>query len=438
MRDKVFISHANPEDNLFAFWLATRLSLSGYDVWCDVNEFTGGEYMWDEIKNILENQTIKFIFVVSKHSIDKRGCLNELAKAIAVNSKYQNELKNFIIPIRLDDFNYLDSRPELISIFTIEFFKKWAKGLNELILKLEKENVYKKSKNDNQLWFRQFFSQYFDTALVEKEELISTNWFPIISSNVLMFAKTEPKILKEKLNSYPFPLVRQGDYLITLSDLNELQKVFPVLDFEIQSEFDFINSEGGISFRGEIISKDSPSRLYIELLNQAINKELGKRSNKYELSQNSCFYFTLKEVPSQSIKIEPYHKRPKKIIGNFRGNYWHSAISGFARLYPFKAVTLKSHILFSPDGNILFENNQRQHKMRRQISKNKFNNFWRDGLLNIIYYLSTDGRITLNIGNTIPLEISVKPLILSATVGLNEAKIKRIQSEEVEENLDEE
>lgn len=34
-RKLVSISHANPEDNEFVSWLATRLVASGYEVWAD-------------------------------------------------------------------------------------------------------------------------------------------------------------------------------------------------------------------------------------------------------------------------------------------------------------------------------------------------------------------------------------------------------------------
>src|SRR5271157_1238700 len=33
-RRLLFISHANPEDNAFATWLATQLAIAGYEVWC--------------------------------------------------------------------------------------------------------------------------------------------------------------------------------------------------------------------------------------------------------------------------------------------------------------------------------------------------------------------------------------------------------------------
>jgi hypothetical protein len=34
-RDTVFVTHAAPQDNEFALWLSSKLSLAGYKVWVD-------------------------------------------------------------------------------------------------------------------------------------------------------------------------------------------------------------------------------------------------------------------------------------------------------------------------------------------------------------------------------------------------------------------
>jgi len=36
MRNKIFISHATPDDNDFTKWLALKLIGLGYVVWCDI------------------------------------------------------------------------------------------------------------------------------------------------------------------------------------------------------------------------------------------------------------------------------------------------------------------------------------------------------------------------------------------------------------------
>jgi len=50
VRNMIFVSHANPEDNLFTRWLALRLAREGYPVWSDLTKLLGGEDFWRDIE----------------------------------------------------------------------------------------------------------------------------------------------------------------------------------------------------------------------------------------------------------------------------------------------------------------------------------------------------------------------------------------------------
>ena len=86
-RDTIFISHATPEDNEIAIWLASRLENAGYNVWIDKNELTGGEEFWDNIQYILTNKTVKFLSIISNSSINKQGVKDEISFALDVERK---------------------------------------------------------------------------------------------------------------------------------------------------------------------------------------------------------------------------------------------------------------------------------------------------------------------------------------------------------------
>lgn len=101
IRDVLFVSHANPEDNNFALWLALRLAAEGYPVWCDLTELLGGEDFWKEIENVLRERVIKFLFVTSHSSTQKDGVLQELTEAKEVAK--EGKLKDFVIPLHIDD-----------------------------------------------------------------------------------------------------------------------------------------------------------------------------------------------------------------------------------------------------------------------------------------------------------------------------------------------
>jgi TIR domain len=49
IRRLLFVSHATPQDSVFAKWLATQLAIAGYEVWCDVTKLLGGEKFWSDI-----------------------------------------------------------------------------------------------------------------------------------------------------------------------------------------------------------------------------------------------------------------------------------------------------------------------------------------------------------------------------------------------------
>ena len=58
-RRLVFISHANPQDNVITLWLATRLASAGYEVWSDLTKLIGGELFWDDIAEAIRVHSAK-------------------------------------------------------------------------------------------------------------------------------------------------------------------------------------------------------------------------------------------------------------------------------------------------------------------------------------------------------------------------------------------
>ena len=76
-RQMLFVSHANPEDNEFARWLALQLAREGYAVWCDLTKLLGGETFWRDIESSIRQRTAKFLYVLSHTSNVKDGLATE-------------------------------------------------------------------------------------------------------------------------------------------------------------------------------------------------------------------------------------------------------------------------------------------------------------------------------------------------------------------------
>ena len=93
-RSTIFISHANPEDNEFVRWLASKLTLAGYVVWCDLDRLKGGDIFWNEVESCLRNDTIRLVAVVSEASYTKSGVRNEWDLGITLDK----DIAGFVVP----------------------------------------------------------------------------------------------------------------------------------------------------------------------------------------------------------------------------------------------------------------------------------------------------------------------------------------------------
>lgn len=84
MRNLVFLNHATPEDNHFTAWLAAKLALAGYEVWCDFHRLRGGQDFWKVIEETIRNRTARFVTVMSRVGQTKSGVQSEISVALAV------------------------------------------------------------------------------------------------------------------------------------------------------------------------------------------------------------------------------------------------------------------------------------------------------------------------------------------------------------------
>ena len=126
-RDIIFLSHANPEDNQFTKWLATKVAQQGYSVFCDLIDFKGGEDFWRDAEVAIRSRAAKMVFVLSRASNVKQGPLNELR--VAANVARGDDIHDFIIPIGIDDLSPRDANIEISRLNIISAQQNWAAAL---------------------------------------------------------------------------------------------------------------------------------------------------------------------------------------------------------------------------------------------------------------------------------------------------------------------
>lgn len=122
--------------------------------------------------------------------------------ALAKEVAKQNQLDDFVIPLKIDDLPRSEINIELKRITFTSFEDGWAKGLNALLEKLETDDVPKRENYSPEAvasWWREHFSA--DQGLQQQNEEHLSNWFVIESPPAKLFFH----IFKPGISKMPSP-----------------------------------------------------------------------------------------------------------------------------------------------------------------------------------------------------------------------------------------
>jgi hypothetical protein len=416
-KTKIFIGHANPQDNEFTGWLQSRLINEGYEVESDLSMLIGGERdFWKNIQTTIGEESAKYLLVLSNDTFEKDGVIDEWEYAKSIEK--ENDLSDFIIPLRIDDVAY-NTRIGLNKRNIIKF-KIWSIGLKTLLRKLKKDNVPKVKTSGLSLSMNHWYRNRFTTShgIERKHEKFFSNRLKIegLPDTLYFFEYKNDTQAKKILDlESNIPIIRHDDYLITFQDkLEELHDHFglhvkPVNCIEIptQSIFEKYESQKFPQYQ-------DARRFLVRLLKETFHKALHKKGLlSYELSgRTKGFYYTDGFRENNKVFF-PYESKTKwrQLIGKQRESFWHYALSVQPILFPNTCYSLKAHIFFSDDGEIIWDSKSKLHTARRSKGKRMFNKEWRDLMLAFLFSLtSEDEKIHL------PLTLDEELVLLPTTM----------------------
>lgn len=432
-RRLIFISHATPQDNDIAIWLSARLAAAGYEVWSDVTKLIGGETHWDNIEAAIRLHSAKVVSILSKAAIVKRGFMAELSLGLAVEAKAS--LKDFVIPMRLDDLDYADFPTEIIRRNAIDLSGRWHEGLSKLLRKLEVDCVPRRrlmETNSVSEWASSFLNT--DGALVVRQEPVISNSLPVV---------TPPKsivISQRKVGStdvptceYPGPTEMRGDSAISFF---RLDRVDP-MRFGHVSEMDFQHflNDGGAN---RLNAKRSDIRNAVtKMMRYALDEKIRRFGlSQYRFSTGRLGHFLPYSESSSRYKFIGPTGVPgaRALFGRseVKKVYWHYA----PELYPVVTNSIdfyfKPHVIFSEDGITPIEDSSRSHRLRRSFCKSWWQDKWRDLMLAYLANLAEGGTtIRVPLSETASFELAACPDVYLCPVSADVPD--RITSEVIEE-----
>ncbi len=429
-KSKIFISHAAPEDNYFAGWLAAKLSLAGYDVWCDLDVLQGGEDFWKDIEKAIREETAKFVFVLSTTSMLKRGTLRELAIADKLNA-----VGDFIIPVRINEVSSSDLPGELIRLNYIDFCHGWADGLRNLLKRFEKERVIKVSTTDLNVvdfWLRAQAAK--DDIMTAREEGYWSNWFEINIPEFIYFHFPSPLALYN-LSMISYPAFPESNYIVSFACEKCVQQIHMDKSIKI-STATFLKEKGSQTLELGIV--EDANKKVIRLLNEAFSHFLvGRALKSYNMATDTIYYFSEgidNDNPQLKINLARYKRHSINLFGKSHGANWHFAIGGQAFLYPVTAFAIDYHVIFTSPKSGLPLDKATQHTYRRKLAW--YNKKWRDLLLGSFLWLGKENEndlFPIQVCEHQKIEFKLEPIMLQSQIGYFEpTKEDELDEQDVE------
>ncbi|WP_340067080.1 toll/interleukin-1 receptor domain-containing protein [Ascidiimonas aurantiaca] len=380
----LFISHAAPEDNYLAGWLASKLRLLGYEVWVDVKNLRAGSSFWNEIELKMRDDSIRFIALVSQTYIDKSRNRNTgVYSEVTLAKTLSKQIDKYILPIKIDDSSYDDFPLNILPLDTIDFSKNWGEGLQELTSELEEQGVEKGVSDDNVLkqWHEY---QKIQGKVIKRDEYYGSNWFRVTYPQTVFVYK----FLGEEKSLYkliPFPFVRDGDYILGFfldAGLDFKYSYSEAVETKDFGEFETITLGDGHEI------KDAPQKL-VRLLNYSINDHFEQLENFgcYRGSgKKKIFYPKYGEKKDAYISLKPFKKRGRRIYSKAGKQKWRFGLSFLFQLHPFPHLLTHYHLVVSDENGLL--DKDAQIKARRSIPKEWFNRDWYERILASLYLAS--------------------------------------------------
>lgn len=427
-RDTLFIGHANPEDNDFTLWLQAKLINEGYKAECDLSYLIGGEEdYWKNLQELLENNSIRYLLVLSNATFKKQGVIDEWEQVKVIGRKHK--IKDFIYILKIDDVPF-DVRIGVPTKNHFRFDNSWAYGLKKLFIKLHKDSIPKANNTPLSVegWSKNRYST--NQGVLEKRETYYSNWLDIkaLPEKIYFFKYynvTQAETVERGISG--FPIVRHDNYIITFSE--SIQSNFENFDFEISpiARIEILTESAFHKYDSENFpSYDDLRRFLVRLLKTAWNNYLTKRGlHQYEFSQNTKgFYYLINQLEKDKVYFSYNGKSTyKQLVGDFYEATWHYSLSATVLLKPVFCFSLRAHMLFSDDGLAIWSNKNKIQRARRTKGKSFYNKEWRSLMLGFLASISDNKtEILIPISETQVLNLSTTPVLFYCDFGYEEPK----------------
>ena len=429
-RKAIFVSHATPEDNGFVRWLGARLELAGFRVWHDLDRLKGGDHFWDKIEKAIREESFRFLAVVSKVSVGKPGVKDEWALAQTI----EKSLPGFVIPIRIDDYDFSLLPIGIHRKNVINFSAGWHFGLESLVDTLIDANAPKVTAPDPRV-ARHWLPKAKDGAIlrIETKESLDSTWLRVISLPPIESARilgTDREIKVTDINRV-IPWFEHEDRIVGFAKaadlVSNMSKSVMLKAANGVDSTTFI--ESGSTFGDKPVDAREARKRVANLVRQAWELAMeAKGLGVFEQAGGrKVFYVTPELTKGRGEKVAfvdvDGRKRRKGLNGRSEKKKanWCYAVGMVPQFDEPWRIELRSTIVFTDDDGKPFDVPAKAHRLRMSFCRSWWNDRWRGFLRAFLALVANGGsEIKLPVGSGREVVVSAKPIMFSSPVGLSD------------------
>lgn len=422
-RTKIFIGHANPEDNEFTQWVQAKLRNEGYDVESDLTLLVGGEEdYWDVLQKALEDECCKYLLVLTKTSFTKAKLKQEFDFACSLGARLG--IQDFVMLMKLDDVPF-DVRMGTGTMNQFRFDRSWADAFKQLVRKLERDAVPHSAPGalSNRDWIMNRYTT--DAGIVHDDpDTLYSNWLEIPPLRAkFWFHEFQTDAQAEAIVAAmsKIPAIRHGNYVVSFSDvLPEHEETSGFVRTLIKPRRKFSKPLASIDSderAGRFPTPFDMRRFFVQLMKDAMEKHL-REIGLYEFTmahKQPCFFYNHEQLPKNRMHFIYEGERVyRQLVGDYYDAKWHYGLTFNVRLTPFPSFSFKGRLLFSNDGKAIWDSAADLHTARRKKGKSMYNEQWRMLFLAFLRSIADGDNIRVPLTTGITMMLAKTPVLFAS------------------------
>lgn len=416
--DHVLVDHVDA-DSALALWIARRLLLAGYSVWCRGLAPLAGSSVNDTVRGLLGSRAFAYVSVLSSAALADPDFNSRRA---AAHSAVSGQARPIIVPAAAGAINLAMLDHETRRLSLAGFADGWAGGLKQVLSVLETQQCPRAPAGGRELTLR----SYYPPQLVRAEaEQLPSNLFPVtqLPQAIRRFKSKQPLEDGKGAFAYKWAFKKAGDleYLAFHEPPADMIRAFGIA------------AQGATLWaRKRKVDGVSTEDLLTELIKKTMYVECLRRGLVF-CEPSNMVYFPCAMLPKE-------HLRYRRLDGQatffaVTGERAHGRSGGRFRYYVSPQFVPKG----DPEGgyDLILRIRVRitdldgklypghgGNARRKKVCKSWWNDDWLSRLVGVMQFLGAENpNLTIGTGEVDRLVVGIKPRSWVSPVSLDESAL---------------